>query len=520
MKRFIQEIKENKLSFLVNLLIRLSIFFFLAEVILLQDDPRFAGKAIPIRNLVIVLTFSLLFPVFYFLRRKWKKYPVWFDNLYLSIFWFDMAGNSLDLYDTYFYFDLFPHLHGTGTFASFLFGAFNFTALKAILLANLVHSLLEGQEIFTDIFFGTHNVRGAFDSINDIIVGLLGTLLYTKVASKLLVNKTNKLKIFILLLISFLLLIMFFHKNIAASVRSIFLVSNTFPQVPLRPLALTTHAPLHTKIDLSDRVIADLFLPQENYTPKSKKRKPALIVAMGVKTSEKDKPAIFNFSNTLSRLGFVVLWPRLKVLDQGISQIEQPDTFVTAFKYLESQEFIDSNRISFVGFSVGSSIAFAAASDPVISKDVNSLVFFGGYYDIFDYLDSLQNESIVIEGKKIGWKPDQGATSHVKEIIEAMDLGSIESIVSIKPNEFKRINPSEHINNFNARIFLLHEKSDIYVPYVESQKLYNALPREIDKKFVLINLFEHVQPRKGFSPEILNEFLKLFGFTSEIFLKL
>src|SRR3989344_5044456 len=166
------------LAFLINLFLRLSIFYFLAEVLLLPDDPRFAGKAIPIRNFIIVITLSLLFPLLFFLKKKWGKYPLWLDNLYLSIFWLDMAGNSLNLYDTYFNFDLIPHFHGTGAIAAVLFGAFGMSAISSVGLANIIHMALEAQEFYTDVLFKTHNVRGTFDTVNDLVVGLAGAGIY------------------------------------------------------------------------------------------------------------------------------------------------------------------------------------------------------------------------------------------------------------------------------------------------------------------------------------------------------
>ena len=89
-----------------------------------------------------------------------------------------MAGNSFNLYDTYFYFDLIPHFHGTGALAAILFGAFSFSALSAIGLANIIHMLLEAQEFYTDVLFKTHNVRGTFDVVNDMVAGVLGTVVY------------------------------------------------------------------------------------------------------------------------------------------------------------------------------------------------------------------------------------------------------------------------------------------------------------------------------------------------------
>ncbi len=174
------------MGFLVNIFIRLGILYFLGEVLLFPEDPRFAGKAIPIRNLIIVLSLSLLIPALYWAKRKWnfgwlatKAYPFWLDNLYLSIFWLDMAGNSFNLYDTYFYFDLIPHFHGTGAIAGVLAGAFGLSFLAAVGLGNIIHMLLEAQEYYTDVLFNTHNVRGVFDVVNDLVVGVAGSLVYT-----------------------------------------------------------------------------------------------------------------------------------------------------------------------------------------------------------------------------------------------------------------------------------------------------------------------------------------------------
>jgi hypothetical protein len=157
--------------------------YLLAEVLLHPEDPRFAGKAIPIRNMVVVGGLSLLFPTLHLLGRRWRSYPVWEDDLYLSIFWLDMAGNSFDRYDRYYYFDLVPHLHGTGAVAVVFRAAPGLATARAAGLANLIHALLEGQEYFTDVFFGTHNVRGLGDTVRDLVAGVLGTGLYSAIAA-------------------------------------------------------------------------------------------------------------------------------------------------------------------------------------------------------------------------------------------------------------------------------------------------------------------------------------------------
>lgn len=166
----------------------------------MQDDPRFAGKAIPERNTVIVGSLSLLFPaIWLFQRLDWRSYPLGLDVLYLSIYALDMGGNSFDLYDSYAHFDLIPHFHSTG--ASSLLVAVYWartrhadavrrstsgwlieTTLVAAGVATMAHVALEVQEHYTDVLAGTVNVRGVSDTVNDLAVGLFGALIYPPLA--------------------------------------------------------------------------------------------------------------------------------------------------------------------------------------------------------------------------------------------------------------------------------------------------------------------------------------------------
>ncbi len=120
----------NGVGILLNGLLRAGIAAFLVDVLRHPQDQRYAGKAIPVRNLIIVGTLSLVFPLLFLRnRQRWRHYPVWSDNIYLSIFWLDMAGNYFDLYDRYFNFDLIPHFHGSGALAAALLWAFGWPPL-------------------------------------------------------------------------------------------------------------------------------------------------------------------------------------------------------------------------------------------------------------------------------------------------------------------------------------------------------------------------------------------------------
>jgi hypothetical protein len=173
----------SKIAVAANAVLRIGIAYFLAEVLLKPNDPRFAGKAIPIRNLLIVGGLSLLFPLVHARSTRWPRYPWWVDNLHLSIFFLDMAGNSFNLYDRYSHFDLIPHFHGTGAFTVVLRAGFGASASSAAVIATALHTLLEVQEMLTDVLFGTHNVRGVSDTVGDLAAGMLGTATYNIVYS-------------------------------------------------------------------------------------------------------------------------------------------------------------------------------------------------------------------------------------------------------------------------------------------------------------------------------------------------
>lgn len=325
----------------------------------------------------------------------------------------------------------------------------------------------------------------------------------------------TKVSLFLLMLI-FALGVIFF-KPMIASFKVVLFISEQFPQIPVKPLSVLTSPPLHSKVQFDSpngNVVADLIVPTEQLGTTSKKQKPALILAMGVKTQEKDKVILLNFAKTLARLGYTVFWPRLEILDKGVSSFEEPETFIKSFEYLSELDVVDKKRISLVGFSVGSSIALVAAEDERINNKLHSLVFFGGYYNLADYLNALAN-------KTDAWQPAEGAVNHVLEIAKEKKWGeSLNDLLEAQSSQsevFRKLSPSQNLKNFKARIFIIHDKSDSYVPYAESIKLNSSLPSEVEKTFVLLNLFEHVQPKKELSWQIIFELLKLYGFLNKVF---
>jgi hypothetical protein len=168
------------LGTLANLALRAGIVGVLAEALARPDDPRYRGKAIGTRGLVMI-PLSLVVPLAHLARQRShpaSTYPLWTDNLWLSIFVLDLAGNHFDWYDRYRHFDAIPHAHGTGAATVVAAELLDLPALSAVGLAQLGHILLEAQEYYSDVWFGLRNVRGTWDTVNDLLAGGLGSAGY------------------------------------------------------------------------------------------------------------------------------------------------------------------------------------------------------------------------------------------------------------------------------------------------------------------------------------------------------
>jgi hypothetical protein len=160
----------------VNLGLRLVIVGVVADARLNPTAGRYAGKGIGTRGVVLVAA-SLAMPALYLLGLR-RPYPVWTDNLHLSIYALDMAGNYFDLYDSYTHFDLLPHAHGTGAATVVLSEVLPVGAFGAVGLAQAAHLLLEVQEYYSDVLFGLRNVRGRWDTVGDLLAGVAGSVVY------------------------------------------------------------------------------------------------------------------------------------------------------------------------------------------------------------------------------------------------------------------------------------------------------------------------------------------------------
>ena len=343
--------------------------------------------------------------------------------------------------------------------------------------------------------------------------------------------KSPRIRARYVVLVALVVLGLVFRQQIAMNVKVGSLLAQEFPQVPVKPLDLFTNAPEHRVLMLASPngpIVADLFLPRPHFGTIGLHSMPAIVFCVGVQLTPTAKTQLRTLGANFARIGYVVMWPRLRPLDRGREQPEEPETFVRAFAYLQELQPVDPHRISFLGFSVGASMAIVAASTQPIAGKVRSLVSFGGYYDIFDYLASLATRRERYRGREIPWAPRADAvkeahailrTEHATPLLAIFKAGSwtrARSILAEADPEasraLERFSPSYHLAGFRTRIYILHDHNDHYVPYVESEKLYSALDGRVPRSILLTDLVQHTVPNGGNFLGQLGKFWELYVF--------
>jgi acetyl esterase/lipase len=242
----------------------------------------------------------------------------------------------------------------------------------------------------------------------------------------------------------------------------------------------------------------------------------------------------------------VVMIPELKHLLRDEMVPEEIDDLVAAFDYLRGQEFVDPERMGFIGFSAGAGLAMVAATDAGIAEGVDFVGSFGGYYDIFDVIAAATTETIVYDGRQEDWEPDSKTLSVLRrsliyyadsnrdrdiltriflegeadarervdelspdglrifELLDNRDPDRTDELLAALPPDdvatLRRLSPRYSMDDLQTEVFILHDRNDKLIPYVESRRLADAARAGNDVHYSELDIFHHVNPTVPTNP--------------------
>ena len=331
-----------------------------------------------------------------------------------------------------------------------------------------------------------------------------------------------------------------------SAVRAALLLPALITATEPAPLLLAGDPIRHTQSTIPSQdgpVYLDIYAPTTP-TPAVPGAREGLLLIPGV-GDNRGVAQLVNLAQSLARSGVVAMAMTTDTLMSYELAPPTVDAVVEATLALQRYPGVGRDHVGIIGFSAGGSLGALAAADPRIRDTLAFVLSFGGYYDATSMLRDLGRRALAVDGKLVPWQPDpvpvQTMTITLGQVLPESDrtiLSSGFNIVNgleLSPADQARLSPAGQaayhlvtgdeptrvnanlaalppeaqtllaslsprsvVGLLRAPIYLLHDRSDIYVPFTESRDFAAALAREgHPHKFVELSIFQHVEVKSG-----------------------
>ncbi len=352
-----------------------------------------------------------------------------------------------------------------------------------------------------------------------------------------------------------------------AATRAMLLLPEILSASQLGLLALAEEPVRHTQTtvpSLGGTVYLDIYAPTTPPAPIPGGRE-GLVVIPGVQ-DERAEPQLINFDLAFAHAGLVVMDITTQTLINSDLSVQDGDAVVQAFKRLARWPGVDAKRIGIVGFSAGDALACFAAADARIRDQVAFIALFGGYFNTITLLRDFGRRALAVDGRMQPWQPQYLPIQVLANVIAPMlpayearslvnalapggtpltpdelALFSTDTVASYhllagdEPNQvdtniaalsppiralLDELSPSGVIDKIRAPIYLLHDRSDSFVPFTESRDFAAALARiHHPYDFVEFGIFQHTEVRSNLNPgQLIGDGINLFRILNEVLL--
>jgi pimeloyl-ACP methyl ester carboxylesterase len=325
------------------------------------------------------------------------------------------------------------------------------------------------------------------------------------------------------------------------------------------PLTFTGDDVRHTSLTVPSKggpVYLDVYEPAAP-TPPIPGAREGVVIIPGVDDNRQDQQLI-NLVEGMARVGIVAMLMTTDTLIGCALLPKDADAVSQAVLRLQSWPGVGANRVGIVGFSAGGALASLAAAEPQMQGHIAFLTFFGGFFNAESLLQDVGRRALVVDGKTQPWNPDpiplrvlantisttlptQEAnllTGSCSEGFSPLSDGQVAqltpstqaayhllagdqpdqaaaNVAALSPEMhtlLAALSPSSVVQDINAPIYLLHDRSDIFVPFTESRDFNTALDR-LGKphQFVEFSIFQHVEVKSGLGlGPLLGDGLRLY----------
>jgi hypothetical protein len=255
----------------------------------------------------------------------------------------------------------------------------------------------------------------------------------------------------------------------------------------------------------------------------------------------------------------VVAVPESSTLVAGEVVPQEVEAITIAFERLLGEPDVDQSKAGIVGFSVGGSLSIVAATQPRIRDRVRFVNTLGSYYDAATLLVDVASATQQGGNVEEPWSPDQLPREVlIAQVIDSLPLVDEREALRARVNEnrpippdvelsdpaeivlelldkptrwearelvtqlpasvqqrLRLISPSTFIDDLRAKLYLMHDTGDRYVPYSHLDPLMRAAPKR--GQITTLSSFAHVTPNASADPRtVLSDAGRLFLHVREV----
>jgi acetyl esterase/lipase len=331
-----------------------------------------------------------------------------------------------------------------------------------------------------------------------------------------------------------------------AGVRAALLLPALLTATEPPPLLIAGDPIRHTQRSIASQdgpVYLDIYAPTTP-TPPIPGARQGLLLISGV-GDNRGVPQLVNLAQSLARSGVVVMTATTDTLMSYTLVPATVDAMVQATLALQQTPGVNSRDVGIVGLSAGGALGAMAAADPRIRDTLGFVLTFGGYFDATNLLRDMGRRALMVDGKLVPWQPDPVPIQSLANTIALTLPGADQSLIysgfntvtglALSPADQARLSPagqaayhllvgdepdqvaanlaalpasghallaslspSSVVGQIHAPVYLLHDQSDIYVPFTESRDFAAALTRlGHQHEFVEFSIFQHVEVKSG-----------------------
>lgn len=312
------------------------------------------------------------------------------------------------------------------------------------------------------------------------------------------------------------------------------LVLEVLPDVPLRPLTTFSSPPERQEVSFP---FGQTLGKGDLYRPAASGRHSAVVMFLGV-GPDVENPDLHRVAQGLARAGVASLMVKPNGISLERLSLEQVELVRSAFEFLEGQPFVEPGRVGLVGYCTGASIVLLAAAEEGLRGRVALVHALAPYFDAEEWVGAMLSGS-ASDGVE-GWVPDEATVHRVRQhLIEATEPSDQEAIqaaleeggaepeglseggwavyrllraqsaapVAARLEELPpgikeglwKLSPRRVVDRLEAKVYLIHDRSDPVIPVGESRRLAAALPPEVLGRYTESSLFEHAHATRPLS---------------------